>query len=116
MVTGVEGSIGWHTQVQGYAPSAGAKPFRSHMRTSLTVDVDSVNVDRIYVDHALTRRSRDRPGLRETLATCRCGDTPVITKLDHLDRHRQRAGHDKTNRSAALHTALTFMGASIGIR
>ena len=41
---------------------------------------------RIYVDHGLTGRRRDRPGLREAMAACRAGDTLVVTKLDRLAR------------------------------
>jgi DNA invertase Pin-like site-specific DNA recombinase len=45
-----------------------------------------VQSKRIYVDHGLTGRNRDRPGLREALAACRSGDTLVVTKLDRLAR------------------------------
>lgn len=45
-----------------------------------------VNETRIYVDRGLTGRNRERPGLREALAACRCGDTFVVTKLDRLAR------------------------------
>jgi len=45
-----------------------------------------VSPTRIYVDHGLTGTNRDRPGLREALAACREGDTPVVTKLDRLAR------------------------------
>lgn len=45
-----------------------------------------VKPNRIYVDHGLTGRNRDRPGLREALAACRSGDTLVVTKLDRLAR------------------------------
>ena len=45
-----------------------------------------MKANRIYVDHGLTGRNRDRPGLREALAACRCGDTLVVTKLDRLAR------------------------------
>ncbi|MBC7632548.1 recombinase family protein, partial [Aeromicrobium sp.] len=38
-----------------------------------------VKAKRIYVDHGLTGRNRDRPGLREALAACRSGDTLVVT-------------------------------------
>ena len=31
-----------------------------------------VKANRTYVDHGLTGRNRDRPGLREALAACRC--------------------------------------------
>ena len=36
-----------------------------------------VEADRIYVDHGLTGTNRERPGLRESLAACRAGDTLV---------------------------------------
>lgn len=45
-----------------------------------------VSTDRIYFDHGLTGRNRDRPGLREALAACRAGDELVVTKLDRLAR------------------------------
>ncbi|MDQ2852683.1 MAG: recombinase family protein [Actinomycetota bacterium] len=45
-----------------------------------------VKAKRVYVDHGLTGRNRDRPGLREALAACRAGDTLVVTKLDRLAR------------------------------
>ena len=45
-----------------------------------------VPLDRLYVDHGLTGRHRERPGLREALAACRAGDTLVVTKLDRLAR------------------------------
>jgi DNA invertase Pin-like site-specific DNA recombinase len=32
--------------------------------------------DRIYVDHGLTGRNRERPGLREALAAVRAGGHP----------------------------------------
>ncbi len=57
----------------------------------LTVQRDAlgalgVAVERVYVDHGLTGRNRERPGLREALAACREGDTLVVTKLDRLAR------------------------------
>ena len=57
----------------------------------LTVQQDGltalgVKANWIYVDHGLTGRNRDRPGLREALAACRTGDTLVVTKLDRLGR------------------------------
>src|ERR1700754_1885250 len=45
-----------------------------------------VSPARIYVDPGLTGTARDRPGLREAMAACREGDTPVVTKLDRLAR------------------------------
>ena len=42
--------------------------------------------ERTYVDHGLTGRNKQRPGLREALAACRAGDTLVVTKLDRLAR------------------------------
>lgn len=45
-----------------------------------------VEGERIYVDHGLTGRTRERPGLREALAACRSVETLVVTKLDRLAR------------------------------
>ncbi len=45
-----------------------------------------VKTNRVYVDHELTGRNRDRPGLRPARAACRAGDTLVVTKLDRLAR------------------------------
>ncbi|GAA4682554.1 recombinase family protein [Frondihabitans cladoniiphilus] len=45
-----------------------------------------VSADRIYADPGLTGTNRDRPGLREAMASCRAGDTFVVTKLDRLAR------------------------------
>lgn len=43
-------------------------------------------VERVFLDHGLTGKNRDRPGLREALAAVRAGDTFVVTKLDRLAR------------------------------
>lgn len=45
-----------------------------------------VTADRIYTDHGLTGRNRDRPGLAQALAAVRQGDTFVVPKLDRLAR------------------------------
>ena len=45
-----------------------------------------VEPDRIYTDHGLTGRTRERPGLDQALAAVRSGDTLVVTKLDRLAR------------------------------
>jgi len=45
-----------------------------------------VGDDRIYLDHGLTGRNRDRPGLQLALAAVRDGDTLVVPKLDRLAR------------------------------
>ncbi|WP_289154605.1 recombinase family protein [uncultured Salipiger sp.] len=42
--------------------------------------------ERIYTDHGLTGRNRDRPGLAQALAAVREGDTLVVSKLDRLAR------------------------------
>ncbi|WP_378949053.1 recombinase family protein [Paracoccus sp. R86501] len=42
--------------------------------------------ERIYTDHGLTGKNRDRPGLAQALAAVRTGDTLVVTKLDRLAR------------------------------
>ena len=42
--------------------------------------------DRIYLNHGLTRTTRNRPGLDQALAAVREGDTLVVPKLDRLAR------------------------------
>lgn len=51
-------------------------------------ELESLGVapDRIYTDHGLTGRNRDRPGLAQALAAVRAGDTLVVPKLDRLAR------------------------------
>lgn len=41
---------------------------------------------RIYLDHGMTGTNRARPGLDQSLAACREGDTLVVPKLDRLGR------------------------------
>jgi DNA invertase Pin-like site-specific DNA recombinase len=41
---------------------------------------------RVYVDHGLTGTNRDRPGLRESMAARREGDTLMVANLDRLAR------------------------------
>jgi len=45
-----------------------------------------VGEDRIYTDHGLSGRKRDRPGLDQALAAVREEDTFVVSKLDRLAR------------------------------
>jgi DNA invertase Pin-like site-specific DNA recombinase len=45
-----------------------------------------VEAGNIHVDHGFTGTNRARPGLGEALASCRRGDTLVVTKLDRLAR------------------------------
>jgi DNA invertase Pin-like site-specific DNA recombinase len=64
-----------------------------------------VAANRIYVDHGLTGTNRERPGLRETLAAGRDGDTLVVTKLDRLARSLPDAraiADELTNRHVRL--------------
>ncbi len=59
----------------------------------------------IYVDHGLTGRNRDRPGLAQALAAVREGDTLVVTKLDRLARSLPDArdiADELTNKGVAL--------------
>lgn len=51
-----------------------------------------VEPDRIYTDVGLSGTNRDRPGLRESLAALREGDTLVVSKLDRLARSVRDAG------------------------
>jgi DNA invertase Pin-like site-specific DNA recombinase len=55
-----------------------------------------VDPERIYVDHGLSGKNRDRPGLRTALAACRRGDMLVVTKLDRLARSVLDADHEKS--------------------
>ncbi|MER5172817.1 recombinase family protein [Thioclava kandeliae] len=50
------------------------------------LEILGVASDRIYTDHGLTGRNRDRPGLAQALAAVRAGDTLVVPKLDRLAR------------------------------
>ena len=68
----------------GYARCSTDKQDVEAQRAALA-DLD-VSPDRIYADHGLTGRNRDRPGLDQALAAVRTGDTLVVTKLDRLAR------------------------------
>ncbi|NVK42795.1 MAG: recombinase family protein, partial [Oceanospirillaceae bacterium] len=50
------------------------------------LEILGVASERIYTDHGLTGRNRDRPGLAQALAAVRAGDTLVVPKLDRLAR------------------------------
>lgn len=70
----------------------------THQDQDLTAQRDSlmslgVETENIYTDVGLTGTNRDRPGLRESLAAVRAGDTYVVTKLDRL----ARSGRDARN-------------------
>lgn len=63
----------------------------THQDQDLTAQRDrlmslGVETENIYTDVGLTGTNRDRPGLRESLAAARAGDTYVVTKLDRLVR------------------------------
>lgn len=63
----------------------------THQDQDLTAQRDrlmslGVETENIYTDVGLTGTNRDRPGLRESLAATRAGDTYVVTKLDRLVR------------------------------
>lgn len=45
-----------------------------------------VSLQTTFTDRGLTGTNRARPGLPEALATCRAGDTLVVTKLDRMAR------------------------------
>jgi DNA invertase Pin-like site-specific DNA recombinase len=54
--------------------------------TAQKAALEALGVDRVYTDHGLTGRNRDRPGLREAMAAVRQGDVLVVPKLDRLGR------------------------------
>lgn len=68
----------------GYARCSTDKQDLAAQRAALA-DLDVAAV-RIYADHGLTGRNRQRPGLDQALAAVRTGDTLVVTKLDRLAR------------------------------
>lgn len=68
----------------GYARVSTAEQDLTAQRQALAAL--GVDEKRIYVDHGLTGRNRDRPGLTAALAACREGDTLVVAKLDRLAR------------------------------
>lgn len=45
-----------------------------------------VSTARIYFDHGVSGRTKERSGLKQALAACRTGDTLIVTKLDRLAR------------------------------
>lgn len=65
---------------------------------------------RVYVDHGLTGRNREREGLRQALAACRSGDTLAVTKLDRLARS-VRDAHEIAEDLAASGVRLSIGGA-----
>jgi DNA invertase Pin-like site-specific DNA recombinase len=66
-----------------------------------------VSDDRVYLDHGMTGRNRNRPGLQQALAAVRAGDTLVVPKLDRLARSVPDAG--------AIGDALTIAGVRLSI-
>ena len=68
-----------------------------------------VQADRIYVDHGLTGRNKNRSGLREALAACRAGDTLVVAKLDRLARS-VRDAHEIADELAEREVKLNIGG------
>lgn len=68
-----------------------------------------VEEDRIYTDHGLSGKNRERPGLREALAAVRTGDELVVTKLDRLARSLPDA-RDIADELAAKGVSLNLGG------
>jgi hypothetical protein len=44
-----------------------------------------VQAERIYVDHGLTGTNRERPGLQQALAACRCSSRPGSVRVGERD-------------------------------
>jgi hypothetical protein len=68
----------------GYARCSTDKQDLSAQR--VTLRQLGVSEDRVCLDHGLTGRNRNRPGLQQALAAVREGDTLVVPKLDRLAR------------------------------
>jgi DNA invertase Pin-like site-specific DNA recombinase len=60
-----------------------------------------VGEPRIYLDHGLTGRNRERPGLQLALAAVREGDALVVPKLDRLARRCLTPGRSPMSSSSA---------------
>jgi len=73
----------------------------------LTLHDLGVSDDRVYLDHGMTGRNRNRPGLQQALAAVRAGDTLVVPKLDRLARSVPDA--------RAIGDALTIAGVRLSI-
>ncbi|MDF9749502.1 recombinase family protein [Arthrobacter sp. ES3-54] len=87
----------------GYARMSTKEQYLSPPRTAL--DALGVPADRIYVNHGLSGRNRERAGSGEVFAAIRTGDTLLVTKLDRLARSLPDAGdiiEDLTKRSVKL--------------
>jgi DNA invertase Pin-like site-specific DNA recombinase len=64
------------------APPTGRTSLRGATRYTSSV----LATTRVYLDHGMTGRNRNRPGLEQALAAVREGDTLVVPKLDWLAR------------------------------
>lgn len=106
----MNGTVGAVTdQVFGYARvSTAQQDLASQLAELRRLGVEE---DRVFVDHGLTGRNRERPGLREALAAVREGERLVVTKLDRLARSlpdaRDIAGQ-LADRGAALQLGTTI--------
>jgi len=77
----------------GYARGPPTKQERAAQRRAL-IEL-GVPEDRIFTDHGLTGRNRDRPGLAQALAAVRAGETLVVPKLDRLARSVPDSARDR---------------------
>jgi len=73
-----------NAHIIGYARVSTKEQYLTPTRD--TLDAPGVPADPIYVDHSLSGRHRERPGLREAFAAVRTDDTLLVTKLDRLAR------------------------------
>ena len=72
------------SELIGYARcSTAGQDLTAQRQTLCDLGVDE---ERVYLDHGLTGRNRERPGLQLALAAVREGDTLVVPKLDRLAR------------------------------
>lgn len=74
-----------------------------------------VDRGRVYVDIGLVGADRERPGLRDALATCRRGDTLVVTALHRL-AHSVTDACEISERLADVGTYLNVGGRSFDVR
>lgn len=68
-----------------------------------------VERDRVYIDHGVSGRQANRPGLENAINASRAGDEFCVTKLDRLSRSA-RDLHTTVERLAARGVALSIDG------
>lgn len=70
---------------------------------------EGVDRDRVYIDHGISGRQTQRPGLDNAINAAREGDVFCVTKLDRLSRSAKDL-HETVGRLADKGVALSIDG------